>query len=215
MTTSEKLDEKPRSADDKLRESVSTVVGRLQTGYLSDRREFDVTARLARLRRAITSEPGSVPAVWQDTIGSIEPELLNRDDTPSQYEYAAHSAITLFALHQQAASAGMHKRGVSLGRAAHRLGRHTANEDAVRERFMTLATSDSREELVHHLRGLITQFRSAGVALDYGRLAVDLRRLQTPSAADSVRLAWGRDYYRTSHQESNAASVDAAAPENS
>lgn len=214
MTTSATLVQKPSSSDDKLRESVTAAVRSLQKGYLSERREFDVTARLARLRRAITSEPGSIPAVWQDTIGTLDPDLLNRDDTPSPYEYAAHSAITLFALHQQAAAAGMHKPGISLGRAVRQLGRHTGNEEAVRKRFMALATSETREELLHHLRGLITQLRSAGVPLDYGRLAVDLRRLQTAAAADGVRLSWGRDYYRENHQELAAGSGAAASPTN-
>lgn len=208
MTTSEVPAERIRSSDDKLRDSVSAVVWSLQKGYLSERREFDIAARLARLRRAITSQPGSVPAVWQDTIGNLEPELLNRDDTPSQYEYAAHSAITLFALHQQASAGGMHKAGVSLGHAARQLGRHASNEEAVHKRFLTLATSETREEVLHHLRGLITQLRSAGVPLDYGRLAVDLRRLQARSAADGVRLAWGRDYYRQVRDGSAADSGD-------
>ena len=66
---------------------------------------------------------------------------------------------------------------------------------------MTASTTSNsvsvNAERNHHARGIVTQLRSHAIALDYGRLAVDLYDLQFLNCADRVRRQWGRDYYRT------------------
>lgn len=191
-----------RSRDEELESAVAKTVSGLQSRIGGEHRDPSAVARLARLRRAVTSAPGSVPAVWLDTIGPLPEDLLGYGDTPSRYEAAAHQAITLFAVHQQSASAGMHRAGVSLGTATSRLVVATGRESAIRSRFQALATANSPNELLHHLRSMVTMLRSEQIPLDYGQLAVDLRQLQTAGHGDRVRLRWGRDYHRVTNQAS-------------
>lgn len=66
---------------------------------------------------------------------------------------------------------------------------------------MAVATAESMDEVLVHVRGLITQLRSRDIGLDYGRFTDDLANLLTPGRETSVRLAWGRDYYRTRDPE--------------
>lgn len=185
----------PGTPDQQLERFVAARVSALQRDYLADR--ASAVGALARLRRAVTSSPGADPATWGETLDGLPEALVGRRDGPSPHESAAHAAITVFAVHQQSRSEPMHRGGQSLGAAVRLLGQRTGAEDAVRRRFHALGTASSLPETLHHLRGLVTQLRSAGIALDYGRLARDLRRLQDPRYADEVRLAWGRAYHRT------------------
>lgn len=179
----------------RLARHVTARVIRLQQGYLAD--TAAAVASLARLRRAVTAEPGSDPGVWYDTFDGFPASLVGAGDAPSAAERAAHAAITLFAVHQQSRNEPMHRKGVSLGAAVRALSPDGSNDDPVLRRFHTLGTAASLPETLHHLRGLVTQFRGASIGLDYGRLAVDLYMLQDPRRAPDVRRLWGRAYYRS------------------
>ncbi|MDR7301411.1 type I-E CRISPR-associated protein Cse2/CasB [Haloactinomyces albus] len=169
---------------------------RLQEEY--SREAPSAKATLARLRRGLGKPAGSVPEVWESTIGAV-PESLSWDrDEPSRAEQAAHAAFTLFALHQQSLSVAAHAPGTSFGRAVGFLRfDSTRSEEAVTRRFMAVSTAESADEVLVHMRGLVTQLRSAQRGFDYARLADDLTGLLTPGRATRVRLAWGRDFYRT------------------
>jgi len=188
-----------------LRDFVTQRVGALQHGYL--RGESGATASLAILRRALGTEPGADPLVWQYTLG-LPDVLAGRGDDPSPAERAVHYAITLFALHQQSQSVGMQRRGQSMGSAARQLGKAIGNEEAVHRRFMALGTASSLAGASTHARGLVGQFRASKIPLDYGVLAVDFYKLQDPRLADGVRLSWGRDYYRVPRTERNTPSEE-------
>ena len=171
---------------------VDRRVTELQRG-LQDGRPTAVAA-LARLRRGVGKEVGVLPDLWRLTLDGLpEPEF--RSDKPTRDERAAYTAITLYALHQQSRTKGMHEPGIGLGTAVARLAR-IASAAAVQRRFEALGTAESFPEVVHHARGLITQLRGANLGLDYGRFADELCWLQQPGSAARVRLAWGRDFYR-------------------
>lgn len=198
-------------SDEALRQRVRAAITHLQNRSLAEHRDSDVVARLARLRRAVTAEPGSIPDVWADTVGVVqdEPDLIRyeRDDRPSDYERAAHEAITLYALHQQSKSTAVHRDGISLGAAARRLAQATGREDAVRARFHAVAAAETAAGVRHHLRALVTMLRSEGIQLDYARLAVDLRQLHGRVGADRVRLRWGRDFHRAPTDDTGSLST--------
>lgn len=187
-----------RGYDDLLRTAVIGVVQPLQRLQLAG--VATAAARLARLRRALTSAPGSVPEAWADTVGALPRELVGRGDAPSAYEWATHAAVCLYAVHQQSQPVDMHVPRRNLGGAVLALQRSRSSGDEadppVLRRFYALATATDFVETLQHLRGLVTLFRSERVGLDYGQLAVDLRRLQQPGTALGVRLAWGRALYR-------------------
>lgn len=152
------------------------------------------TAVLARLRRAVGKPPGWDPELWELTLSGVPGRVVS--DAPTVEERAVHTAITLYAVHQQSRPEPMHVRGHGLGTAVRSLASATQAESAVRRRFDAAATATSFDEAVHHLRGLITQLRAHRVPLDYGLLADDLLQLQDNRTADAVRLRWGRQYYR-------------------
>lgn len=195
-----------------LRNHVGSRVSQWQGAYI--RRESEALAALARLRRGVGKEVGAMPDLWQYTLADLpvpEPDRRRPDyDKPTVFERAAYTAMTLFAVHQQSRSQGMHQQGQSLGTAVRNLRIRSASAEAVRRRFEALGTAETYTEVVNHARGLITQLRSEGIPLDYGALTEDFVWLQS-RAADRVRLRWGRDFYRTTRNEDQQANDDVAA----
>ena len=189
-----------------LQDFVGRTVSSLGARYLAD--QSSAVAQMARLRRAVADAPGADPGTWSVVLQDFPERLVGRTDDANRYEQAAHSAICLFAVHQQARSANMHLAlSGGLGRAVRRLGSGTPSEEATLRRFRALATASSYRETMHHLRGLISQLRAESIPLNYAQLAVDLAQLQTPGDADRVRLRWGRDYHRQARNESGASST--------
>lgn len=161
--------------------------------------------RLAVLRRAVGTEPGSDAEVWEDTLGLLPDEQLGRGDEPNASELAVHHALTLFALHRQGRCERAHAEGVGPGTAFAELARRrggaptpgeSPDSEGVRRRFDALITASNPKEAAYHLRGLILLARSEGIALDYGLLADDLAGLwsREPTTRNRVRLRWARQY---------------------
>jgi CRISPR system Cascade subunit CasB len=144
---------------------------------------------LAALRRALGRPPGESPEAWPYTVPLSE-------GRGRAYERAVHYGLCLFAWHQQSHSNLMHHReGPSLGEALRQLRARRADSAGVERRFLAAATADTVEELVHHLRGLITLLRGEGIRLDYVQLVRDLELWGRPGGPAAVRRRWGRDFY--------------------
>lgn len=173
---------------------VHSRITALQHGYLANR--SGSVAALARLRRSAGKPAGSVPDVLEYTLAP-EFALEWAKDEPSWAETAAHHAMTLYALHQQSVSKGMHKPGPSVGRAMRGLISGSSFEPThpIARRFAILGTSDSFDELIHHLRGAVQLLRGARLPLDYGLLTTQLVAWQHRGGPDRVRLVWGRDFH--------------------
>lgn len=184
-----------------LAELVHQRVLNLQAHYLAGRSSG--VSQLAALRRAAMLPVGADPRTWELTVAGVSPSA--RDDDPTTDEQAVHAALTLYAIHQQSRAQPMHRRGIGLGAAVRALGRVTGTEDAVRRRFEALGTAATFPELLHHARGLVRQLRSAGIALDYARLATDLRDWQDSARTSTTRLRWGREYHRVTSQDAATA----------
>lgn len=168
--------------------------------------ESAVRSTLAKLRRGIGKAPGSIPDIWSITLEGLPETQYRRSDGPTYSEWAAHTALTLYALHQQGKDLKqqcMNKEGESLGTALRKLVNSEEDENRVKRRFDAAATSDSLKEFSYHLRGLIQLLKAKDIPLDYSTLAEDLYRFQFPEVRDSIRLGWGRDYYRRRHTEEN------------
>lgn len=159
------------------------------------------TATLARLRRAVNEAPGSAPEVWSITLGGLPEQIVGKTDAPSWGETAVHNALTLFAIQQQGKADFMHKKGHGLGSAVRRFiqqkdpqGGFDENSPVLR-RFNALSTADSVDELLWHLRSLLTQLRGASIPIDFAALAANIFDFHFPDSRDSVRLNWGRQLY--------------------
>lgn len=175
---------------------VDATVSRLQAGYLRRPPDSRSRAALARLRRAAGHEPGTDVEILDLTTNPDAPRAGGDDPTPE--ERAIHVALTLYAIHQQSQDAKMHVRGRAFGAALGRI-RYADGEESpgVVRRFQALGTATDLAEATVHARALVTLLRGAGQGFDYGQLARDLVNLQHPARAQAVRLAWGRDFFRT------------------
>ena len=162
----------------------------LQSRYRDN--ESRARGELAALRRGASRSPGELPEIWELTRVEV-PD--GAGDAPTREEIAVHTAMTLYAVHQQSRSECMFVPGRGLGRAAHELVGTDEENPSARARFNALVTSTTVAELRHHLRNLVSLLRSRGIALDHAMLADDIVRFQRPGGAKSVRLAWARQYY--------------------
>lgn len=176
--------------------AVDGRVQRLQQEYLAS--SPSARATLAQLRRGLGKSPGSVPEVWEFTVGLVPRELTWDRDEPSRAEQAAHAALSLYALHQQSMTVPAHVPAVAFGAAVGRLASGEGpSQAALTRRFMAVATAQTIDEVLIHVRGLVTQLKAADRGMDYGRFADDVVGLLTPGREAVVRLAWGRSFYRT------------------
>lgn len=177
-------------------------------------------ADLAILRRGLGRSPGDDLGSWSIVLRAAGDALDAHGDEPSASEWAAHTALTLFAFHQQGERGrSAHRQGPSMGAACRELVGSTARvrqttaaeaEDGIRRRFHALGTATSITELAHHARSIVGLLRSSDISLDYARLTEDLERWQRPTSAASVRLRWGRDFYRLPSDESTPNSAEGA-----
>lgn len=154
-------------------------------------------AVLANLRKATQREPGSMQEIWDWTQCPADEYF---SDEPTKEEWAVHGAMCLYAVHQQGQGQKINRSGQGLGGAVRQLaGDDTRPDSPLRRRFARVMTAASINEALYHLRGLISQFRSAQppIGVDYGMLADDLYSLQFPDGPAKVRLRWSRQYYRT------------------
>jgi len=168
--------------------------------------ESTISRTLAHMRRGIGKHPGSTPWLWDVTLAGLPESMLSSNyyGDPTYGEWAVHTAMTLFALHQQShdpKSAPMSKDGEEFGKAIRKL---VAQEDAlprIKRRFDAMITSDNMSEVSHHLRGLIQLLKSKHIPLDYPSLAQDLYWFQVQKTRDNVRLKWGQDFYYIEKKE--------------
>ena len=183
---------------------VSAYVRRRIQSIIESSYESAARATLAKLRRGIGKPPGSMPEIWGATLEDLPDEMKSKNGVPTICEWAVHTALTLYALHQQGRD--LHKKpmsceNVSLGCAIRRLVKSKEDEPRVKRRFDAAATSDDLEEFSYHLRGLVELLKTEDVPLDYPALTRDLYWFQIPETRDSVRLSWGQDFYRYSKTE--------------
>jgi len=172
------------------------------------RDESYIRASLARLRRGIGKKPGSLPDIWDFTLKDLPDIFLSATGVPTYGEWAAHMSITMFALHQQGKDPQVKPMFVasqSLGNAVRALvsRRGESSEESIKRRFDAVVTSNTPEEVAHHLRGLIQMLRSEGIPLDYAQLAEDLFRFQLSESRDGVKLRWGQDYSKIRKDDNN------------
>ena len=165
----------------------------LQSRYLHN--EAQAREQMAALRGAVTREPGEVPATWALTQVRVPDDA---GDAPTREEIAVHTAMTLYAVHQQSRTIPMFRPGVGLGRAARELVGWDEENPSAQKRFNALVTSTTVAELRHHLRGFVSLLRARDIALDHAMLADSIVRFQRPNGAKQVRLAWARQYYSLS-----------------
>lgn len=204
MTDTDFDDQKPMSSRQAVMKHVASKLHGLNSGIATGSSASKAT--LAKLRRAVNEEPGSIPDVWNITLGGLPAQVVGKTDEPSYGEIAVHNALALFAIQQQGKGEFMHKQGQGLGLAVRNFiyaNDPTGgfdNESPVLRRFNALSTSDSVDELLWHLRSLITQLRGSSIHLDFVDLAACIYDFHFQDSRDRVRLNWGRQLYTMPRQ---------------
>ena len=168
--------------------------------FASDPNAGRVRAQLAMLRRGVGRKPGDMPDLWGLLFADMPEEMMSRTAEPTAAEWAAYTALTLYATHQQGTEINrqnMHtcQDAGRLGKAVARLVKNADDRERIARRFNAFATASDMTEAAHHLRGLIQLLRVEEIPLNYIRLAGDLYRFQNPEYAPDVRLSWGQDFY--------------------
>ena len=163
-------------------------------------------AMLAKLRRGVGKDPAEVPDIWEVTMGGIPDELTCKSGEfkATEAELAIHTALTLYAMHQQSNAKTVNTADKSFASATRSLiSAEKGNEAAVKRRFDAIVTANDMEELAHHARGLIQLMKSSDkpIMLNYPMFAEDLYRFQFPEGKLNVRLKWGQDFYRMTAEE--------------
>ena len=150
---------------------------------------------LAELRRGLGKSPGEMPELW-GLIFDVMPEELLGMNRMSYAEWTVYTVLTLYALHCQGADYEVNTQGQKLGVAAAKLVESEDDIQRVTNRFHLVVTSTTLEELSYHMRGMIQLLKAKNIALDYASLSKDLYLFNISDAADTVKLNWGRDFYR-------------------
>jgi CRISPR system Cascade subunit CasB len=181
------------------------VAGKLDWLQRDGENPGDRRAALARLRRGVGKEAGSVPELWQYLYEGFPDELMGKGNAPSYAENAAHTALTLYAMHTQGSGNVHEKDAGSLGTAANKLKRARPNsEPGIKRRFDALAAARTAAEISLHARGLIQLLKQGDIKLDYVVFAADLYNLQFGfESAKRVLRKWGKDFYYSNNKDAN------------
>lgn len=191
-------------------QAVEREAGRRLKRIMRMENEGAQRALLAKLRKGVDRRPGELPELWAILLDDLPENMRSvRTEEPSRAEWAIHTALTMFALHQQGRDVTrepMHQAEISLGAAADHLARCqpgdlAENRERVLRRFNQVATASSMEAINHYLRAFIQLLHANNIALDYAMLARDLFRYQFDDLAKAVRLRWGEDFYATANKE--------------
>ncbi|AWB84756.1 type I-E CRISPR-associated protein Cse2/CasB [Corynebacterium liangguodongii] len=185
-----------------LRFAVGHTATRLQEAYLGasgDREAASARGVLAGLRANGSRPLQENPLGLQETLLVLSPpapeEPLRRGKEFSDSEYAAYTALSLFARHMQSAKAPVHTEERSFAQAC---GRLVALSDSasIKPRFDAMQLAATEEARATHLRSLVDLLKAHELAFDYGAFARDLRSLSSPKRKNSVLLRWGREFSR-------------------
>ena len=179
------------SRADKVYCFVSSKLNEINT--LSDTRQGK--AILAQLRRGIGKAPGELPELWGMIFGGLPEELMGKN-TASNAEWAIYTALTLYALHRQGKEKDVNEKNISLGSAAAKLVKTEEDEERIMRRMNLIVTAVSREDIAYHARSMIQLLITDDICLDHAKFAKELYFFAYPDMAESVKLNWGRDFFR-------------------
>ncbi|KOG31855.1 MULTISPECIES: type I-E CRISPR-associated protein Cse2/CasB [Streptomyces] len=178
-------------------------IGAWQRGYTTD--QAKAVAARARLSREAGKTAAQVFDLW-DLVDLDALQQARADGRPlseaelERAEEALLMAFTLWALHQQSRSTGVHQLNKNgsprgLGSAVRRLMPASEIDDALLKRLVRAGKASDLPTLAQRLRDIVLLLRRADAPLDYALLAGQLYQWQWPGGTDAVRTAWGRSFH--------------------
>ena len=158
-------------------------------------------ALLARIRDSIGKELTNAPQVWPLLFANLPEEYLGDKERITAEEKAIYLSLQIYALMQQGASKserGEVKSTRNIGESLRILRGDESKAKAMDERFNTMITAGSFEELAHYLRQMVKILKANidSPFVDYPKLAKDLFWVQK-GKQDNILMDWARAYYQT------------------
>lgn len=170
-------------------------------------------AALAKLRNSIGKPLSQTIDIWPFVFEYLPEEFLGTNDSASNQEKAILTSLQLFAVYQQGSAENMSLNKANnfhsnLGTSLSTIrGEDSASVD---RRFNALITSQTFEELVHHLRQMLSLLKAKSkkeVKVDFPKLSQDLYWYLT-GQKEQVCLNWSREYYRRRNSEKKEGEFD-------
>ena len=158
-------------------------------------------ALLAGIRDSIGKELSNAPQVWPLLFANLPEEYLGDKERITAEEKAIYLSLQIYALMQQGASKserGEEKSTRNIGESLRILRGDESKAKAMDERFNTMITAGSFEELAHYLRQMVKILKANidSPFVDYPKLAKDLFWVQK-GKQDNILMDWARAYYQT------------------
>lgn len=189
---------------EKDKQSVRNVSSQIFSRLAKSKDSPSGKAHLARLRNSIGKPGHNSHEVWPLLFENLPEYFLGYTGELSHEERAILTSLQLYALHQQGLSSNvlidldLHPYS-NIGTSFKEMRLEEKNRLSTDRRFNTLISSATFQELTHHLRQMVSLYRSrtkeAG-KINYSQLAEDLY-WYSRGYGDSVRLKWAREYYRS------------------
>lgn len=156
-------------------------------------------ALLAGIRDSIGKELTNAPQVWPLLFANLPEEYLGNKARITAEENAIYLSLQIYALMQQGSSKlerGEEKFARNIGESLRIL--RGDESKAMDERFNTMVTAGSFEELSHYLRQMIKILKTnaANPSVNYPKLANDLFWMQK-GKQDNILMDWARAYYQS------------------
>ncbi len=153
------------------------------------------SGEMATLRLGVMKQPGAVIGATSFALADIPSDLKGHAGVPTKAEWAAYTALTLYACHQQGHAAIMHVPETSLGKAYRTV---LAKDKLANERFNQMISELSKaqriEQLAARLKKITSWLSSQGAGLDYVQLAGDIYDWQFQDSRNAVFLKWVQDF---------------------
>lgn len=184
---------------DENKKSVFSVTKQILAKLNAAEDSSSVKAILAKIRRTIGKPLNETVDIWSFVFPELPEDFLGKSN-PSAEERSILTALQLFALHSQGADKSIllkdSKPYQNIGYSLNFLRTKDMAESTDR-RFNAMITATDFDELIYHLRHLISILKSKKTEskVDYAKLADDLYWFLKGSE-ENVRLRWARQYYR-------------------
>lgn len=188
--------------------SIYNITGKILRTLDNTREVPSTKADLANLRNSIgkpfTQSVEVFPIIYQ----YLPEDYIGYRGELSLEEKSILTVIQLYALHQQGRSESVlvkyddkNKYIRNIGESLKRL--RSGESKSVDARFNALITSESFEEMSHHLRQMIQILKSnSDEKVDYPKLANDIYWFLI-GRQENIRLEWARSYYSYKGEEKN------------
>ncbi|WP_423893599.1 type I-E CRISPR-associated protein Cse2/CasB [Filifactor alocis] len=180
------------------KEKLYIVTNRILTKIENTQNDSVKKAVLANFRKSIGKPFSEMTDIWSFLFENMPEEFLGTDGNETPHEKAIVSALQIYAICSQGSNKVVYDTEEKFGNIGQSFSvlRGLTDGQSIDQRFNTMITSSSFEELTHHMRSMVKILKSkATVKIDYAKLAEDLFWYQC-GFDKQIKLNWARSFYR-------------------